>query len=148
MDSSNFNGPTICYRMESSIQVPPGSAFPIAVKRTARMADGIKHPVHDFLFEYYSFRPATGALVARHQRLARRSITRRYSLEGIQPDRRRPYPPPGRFSRTSAILPPLDGKIICKRSPTGPHHTIASACTNGRWSIASPRSATRPHRFG
>src|SRR5580658_7172296 len=31
---------------------------PFAEERTARMAAHVKHPVHDFLFEYYSFRPA------------------------------------------------------------------------------------------
>ncbi|HEY1191643.1 MAG TPA: 3-methyladenine DNA glycosylase [Gemmata sp.] len=31
---------------------------PWAEERTARMARGQKHPVYDFLFEYYSFRPA------------------------------------------------------------------------------------------
>jgi hypothetical protein len=31
---------------------------PLADDRTRRMSRGEKHPVHDFLFEYYSFRPA------------------------------------------------------------------------------------------
>ena len=31
---------------------------PWAEERTARMARGQKHPIYDFLFEYYSFRPA------------------------------------------------------------------------------------------
>jgi hypothetical protein len=31
---------------------------PFAEDRTTRMAAGLKHPVHDFLFEYFSFRPA------------------------------------------------------------------------------------------
>lgn len=31
---------------------------PHAADRTSRAARGEKHPVHDFLFEYYSFRPA------------------------------------------------------------------------------------------
>ncbi len=31
---------------------------PLADARTRRMSRGEKHPVHDFLFEYYSFRPA------------------------------------------------------------------------------------------
>ena len=31
---------------------------PLALERTSRMAQGTKHPVRDFLFEYYSFRPA------------------------------------------------------------------------------------------
>ena len=31
---------------------------PFTAERLARMAAHIKHPVHDFLFEYYSYRPA------------------------------------------------------------------------------------------
>lgn len=31
---------------------------PFATERTGRAAKGIKHPIRDFLFEYYSFRPA------------------------------------------------------------------------------------------
>jgi hypothetical protein len=32
--------------------------FPFAAERNGRMAGHVKHPVNDFLFEYYSFRPA------------------------------------------------------------------------------------------
>ena len=35
-----------------------GRVRPWAEDRVRRMARGEKHPVHDFLFEYYSFRPA------------------------------------------------------------------------------------------
>ncbi len=35
-----------------------GRIRPWAEDRTRRMSRGEKHPVHDFLFEYYSFRPA------------------------------------------------------------------------------------------
>ena len=35
-----------------------GRVRPWAEDRSRRMSRGQKHPVHDFLFEYYSFRPA------------------------------------------------------------------------------------------
>ena len=115
----------------------------------ARRADGRQHPVADFLFTYYSQRPAQlrrwhpGSGVA----LAGGDDRRRLAL---LPARRRPAPSldvaelAGRPRGLGALHPRPAGA----RPRRGPPSSAASGCTSGRWSTGRTprRSGTRTGR--
>ena len=104
----------------------------------ARRRDGVKHPVHDFLFTYYSFRPA---------QLRRWSPGYGVALAGSDAgsDRRRRR---GGEAAGDRVDPPAADGDRRRGRPT----SAASGCTSGRWSTGSTEDQTRhpahPLRLG
>ena len=104
----------------------------------ARRQHGVKHPVHDFLFTYYSFRPAQ---------------LRRWSPGVRRPARRWPSNPGLRRGRCTPAATWSTASTRCwSRPPDGRRTSAASGCTSGRWSTGSNEDETRhsayPLRLG
>ena len=137
---------------------PRGSASTAGSPPTSSGAGcGVAHPVEDFLFTYYSYRPASlrrwhPGLGVELDRRASRAFERRRGLRSLHAGRRDARPGAdvrrtgrirSRWIRRPARAPP-------PRAPPDARH--ASACTNGPWSTARPadevRHAAYPLRLG
>ena len=120
----------------------------------ARRAEQVKHPVHDFLFTYYSHRPAQlrrwhpgfGVALedaAEHAGLKGYDSRRSRRSRSARRETRSPCPPPRRVAAPAA--PPAAHPADAPR-PVAPRSSAASGCTSGRWCTA-PRS-TAPATTG
>jgi hypothetical protein len=122
---------------------------PWAEDRLRRMSRQQKHPVHDFLFEYYSFRPA---------HLCRWTPGFGVVLEGATHEDL----PWGEFvtddsglSLPAARVPGASRAVPCagpcstsKRRCTASRRSRAWGCTSGRWSTATRTCGTPTCRCG
>ena len=120
----------------------------LTAEHRARQARREKHPVHDFLFTYYGYKPGQlrrwhpGAGVVLED-APERAGWRWYSPDpdsGTAPTAscrtRRPSPPRSRNWLLSSGP--------CSRAPRhDPASSAASGCTSGRWSTARPSIVTR-----
>ena len=112
---------------------------------------GAKHPVHDFLFTYYSYRPAQlrrwhpgyGVGLAGGDEYA--------ELKGYEVDERRPGHGRASCRRQRPLIESLHRLLTATAGAAG-QSSAASGCTSGRWSTGSTEDETRhadwPLRLG
>ncbi len=92
---------------------------PYVEPHLARRQDGVKHPVHDFLFTYYSFSPA--------------------KLMTWEPG----WPDSGTAEQLERLRPLARGiRTLLVATASRPCTRAASGCTSGRWCTARPRPGT------
>ena len=113
--------------------------------RLRRQSRHEKHPVHDFLFEYYEFRPSHLVRWTPGFDVALESATRprRSSGPTSSPSDSGLSLPASRVPGTPPRLSGMGDRVPRNRPRPASPPSAAWGCTSGRWSIAIRASGTR-----
>ena len=128
-----------------AVACPPGGARGARRRLDRRRTwpgarHGVKHPVEDFLFTYYSHRPGAAAPLAPGR--GRRADRRRPAELGRDyraTPRRRRRSTPRRYARGAATRSRWIRDLLAAHRRAARRTWAASACTSGRWSTGRPR---------